>query len=202
MSRPIGGYIFAERPDLAAPDARIIWRADLDPETIEVDARPGSLSDPDSIEPSQLAPWLSFVATSTGEHAVLSDGWHHIRLDITSGTLSDGMVLLRYRLKGVYSAERRLLPLRRFLDLCRNRRFPLKLYSPDRRMERQLMVLRVHDAVRAGASQRDIVRVLYNEECSRHSKCRRSDSLRSRVRRLIKHARAQAAGGYRTLIRK
>jgi len=151
-----------------------------------------------------LAPWLTIAIGADGrEHAVLSDGRRHIRLDIAGASLAGGRpVLLRYRLAGVPSAEARLLPLRRFLHLCRHRRFSAVLFPADRQVERGLVVLRVHDALADGASQRDIARELFGADRVLPGWAGESDSLRSRVRRLVAEARAMAAGGYRLLMRR
>lgn len=61
---------------------RIIWHADFDPGTIPVAARPIGRGDPDAIDPVLLAPLLAIVRSEEREHVVLSDAWHHIRLDI------------------------------------------------------------------------------------------------------------------------
>lgn len=198
-----GGFTFAERPEVEAPDARILWHADFDPGTLHVVAGPIGRGDPDAVDPAALAPWLTIVRDGQGEHAVLSDGWHHIRLDVEQGSLAAGEpVLLQYRLKGIASVEPRILPLRRLIDLCRNRRFSTSLYPPDRRVERWILALRVQDALLAGASQRDIARVLFGEMPEQGEGDRRSDSIRSRVRRLVGEARRLAGGGYRALMRR
>jgi hypothetical protein len=197
-----GGFSFAERPEVEAPDARIIWHADLDPGTLNVTALPAPSVGPDSIDPTLLAPWLTLVTDAQGEHAVLSDGWHHIRLDVEQGSLATGnAVILHYRFEGVVSAQPKILPLRRLLDLCRSRRFAQSLYPPDRRVARWLLALRVHDAVLSGASQSEIARVLFNDDRGSPMAGGRSDSLRSRVRRLVVDARQLASGGYRMLMR-
>lgn len=169
---------------------------------MRVVASPIGREDPDAIDPALLAPWLTVVRDRHGEHAVLSDGWHHIRIDIEQGSLAGGEpVLLEYRLKGIVSAEARILPLRRLIDLCRRGRFSRSLYPPDRRVERWILALRVHDAMRAGASQREIARVLFGDALAQ-GEDRRADSIRSRVRRLATDARRLAGGGYRALMRR
>jgi hypothetical protein len=174
----------------------------MDPGTIPVVAHPIEPDHPDAIDPLVLERWLTVVRDLHGEHAVLSDGWHHIRIDIERGSLSAGQpVVLDYKLRGVASAEPRVLPLRRLLDLCRNRRFSVSLYPPDRRVERWILALRVHDAIMAGASQRDIAHVLFGAETQGAEADRRFDSLRSRVRRLAADAVHLAAGGYRLLMK-
>lgn len=165
-TRFCGGFTFAERPDLEAPDARIIWHADIDPGTLNVVATPTVSRDPDGVDPTVLAPWLTTVADVNGvEHAVLSDGWHHIRLDLDAGSLvGDAPVVFSYRIRGIAGAVAKILPLRRLVDLCRYRRFAVSLFPEDRRVDRWLELLRVHDALVDGASQREIAQALFGEE--------------------------------------
>ncbi len=197
-----GGFFFAEDPALDATQARILWHADLDPGTLRVRAVPSLAGSPDAIDPAELAPWLTLVSDAAGEHAVLSNGWQHIRLDIEHGSLSHGAVVLEYLLRGLASAEPQILPLRRLIDLARRRRFHAELYPPDRRIGRWLMALQVHDAMQAGASQREMARALFDAGAAPEDFDRRADSLRSRVRRLAREAVALARGGYRTLLRR
>ncbi|PKP92519.1 MAG: hypothetical protein CVT77_08655 [Alphaproteobacteria bacterium HGW-Alphaproteobacteria-16] len=203
-TRSNGGCTFAEHPDRPAPSARIIWHADLDPGTISVVAEPADPSDPDSLRIDRLASWLDIAVDAAGhEHVVLSDGWHHIRLDVEKGHLTgQEAVLLQYQLRGLESAESRLLPLRRLLDLCRHRRFARTLFPRDPGIDRGLAMLRVHDALSAGASQREIGEALFGTERVREDWGAGSDSLRSRVRRLVREAGAMARGGYRQLMRR
>ncbi|MCM8732425.1 DNA -binding domain-containing protein [Hephaestia sp. GCM10023244] len=197
-----GGSTFAERPEVEAPDARIIWHADLDPGALGVDADRADPDDPDGIDPARLARWLTLVTDSTGrQHAVLSDGLRHIRLDIDAGRLAPGIpVRLHYRLEGLASAVPRILTLRRFLHLCRHHRFAASLFTADRAVPRGLLVLRVRDALAAGASQRDIARALFGEARTARDWNHVSDALRSRVRRLVVESRAMMRGGYRQLL--
>jgi hypothetical protein len=97
----------------------------------------------------------------------------------------------------VASAQAQILPLRRLLDLCRTGRFSVSLYPHDRRVMRWLFALRVHDAVQAGTSQREIARVLLGGDERACEAARRSDSLRSRIRRVAAEAQRLAAGGWR-----
>jgi hypothetical protein len=63
---------------------------------------------------------------------VLSDGYRRIRLDVDEGSLAgNGPVALQYRLHGLVSAEAEILPLRRFVHLCRRHRFARSLFAPD-----------------------------------------------------------------------
>lgn len=156
----------------------------------------------DALDPALLRPWMTIITGDDGrEHIVLSDGWHHIRVDVEAGSLAGGRpVVLRYRLEGLALAQDLILPLRRFLHLCRHRAFARTLFTPERQISRWITLLRVYDAEHAGASQREIAAVLFGPAGERAWRAS-SDSLRSRVRRLVREARAMAAGGYRTLMR-
>lgn len=196
--RRAGDYCFAENPALDAMSARILWHADLDPGTLHAVAEPTLPDDLDALDPARLAPWLTLVVDRDGEHAVLSDGLHHIRIDIAQGSLAGGAVRLHYRLFGLATANAKLLPLKRLIDLSQRQRFQAGLYPSDRRIARGLVALRIHDALRDGASQREIARVIFGDPGD--DAAHRADSLRSRVRRLVREARALARGGYRYLM--
>lgn len=178
-----------------------MWDAALDPEALRAVAEPANSDDPDTIPLGALAPWLTIVTGPDGrDHAVLTDGLRRIRLDIASGCLTRGPVTLSYLLGGVYSARPKLLSLRRLIHLCVHRRFAASLFPVDPRVQRWLTALRVHDAARAGASQREIGELLFGAGRVRIEWAGSSDSLRSRVRRLAREARRLAAGGYRSLM--
>ncbi|CAN5135759.1 hypothetical protein BH09PSE3_BH09PSE3_15220 [soil metagenome] len=198
-----GGFIFAENPARAAPEAQIIWHADLDPGALRVTAVRADPCVPDAVDPARLAPWLAVAIDRDGhEHAVLTDGWLHIRLDVAAGSLVEGCpVILHYDLHGVQSARKGLLPLSRLLHLCRHGRFAASLFPADARVPRGLVLLRVHDALVQEASQRDIAVTLFGDAQVDLDWSYRSDALRSRMRRLVADARAMARGGYRALMR-
>lgn len=101
---------------------------------------------------------------------------------------------------GIASAEPKLLPLRRLLALARHRRFMATLFPPEPRTDRFIAMLRVHDALVSGASQREIAEALFGRERAGSSWHGAADALRSRVRRLIADAHAMAAGGFWNLM--
>lgn len=115
--------------------------------------------------------------------------------------MSGEPVLFQYRLYGQRSAETRIFPLRRFLFLCRHHRFPAALFPADAAIARGILALRVFDALQEGASQSEIAFGLFGAAALQIASARGSDSLRSRVRRLIDEARKMAAGGYRGMMR-
>lgn len=201
-TRSAGGCTFAEDPVRAAPEARIIWHADLDPGTLAAVAVATDREDPDRIAFETLRPWLTVATDPDGrEHVVLSDGWRHIRLDIVAGSLAAGpAIVLHYRLQGIASLAPKLRPLGRLLDLVVHRRFSASRFPVERRTGRWVTLLRVHDALADGASQREIGIALFGADRVADGWAGPSDSLRSRVRRLAADARAMARGGWRSLI--
>ncbi|RSU24704.1 DUF2285 domain-containing protein [Sphingomonas koreensis] len=201
-----GVCTFAEDPNRPAPEARVIWDANVDRETLCVDALPLGVDDADRFDLDRFTRWLTVVTDEEGrEHAVLSDGYRRIRIDIGTGSLLAGdPVILRYRIEETLDrgTDARLLPLRRLAGLFRTGRFLPALFPREHRVERLIDVLRVHDALSAGASQRDIATGLFGPERIPADWRAASDSLRSRVRRLVRDARHMAAGGYRGLLRR
>lgn len=134
---------------------------------------------------------------------MLSDGYRRIRIDIEQGSICCGRpVRLRYAMQGFVGqrTEARLLPLRRLVGLLRTGRFLPALFPAERRVERLIDVLRVADALSAGASQREIAAVLFGSERVASDWRTVSDSLRSRVRRLVREARRMTARGYRQVL--
>lgn len=200
-TRSTGGCTFAEDPAVPAPRARILWTRDLDPEALPVAAEPCAAADPDAIRGADLARWLTVVPGPDGRaHAVLSDGFHRIRLDLETGTLGEGPVKLHYLVEGVRAAQPKLLSMRRLIHLCLRRRFARTLFPPDPRIVRWLLALRAHDALRAGASQREIAALLYGPARIQVEWSGPSDAWKSRVRRLVSEAQRLAGGGYRSLM--
>ncbi|MFA7584730.1 MAG: DUF2285 domain-containing protein [Novosphingobium sp.] len=202
--RPGGGFTFVEHPGREAPSARIIWRADVDPGILRIIAVPAALAEPGSFRLDRIARWLTVVEGKGGkEHAVLSDGWRHIRLDVAVGSLREApTVHLRFCGSDWTKAETGLLPMQRLFALYRHGRFAASLFPADPRIGRWVELLRVHDAITAGASHREIAIVLFGAERVKSDWREAGESLRSRVRRLVYDARHMALGGYRRLLRR
>jgi hypothetical protein len=179
-----------------------VWDEAFDPGILTVRAEPAEPGDPDAIGLIALERWLTVVTGADGrEHAVISDGRHHLRLDVEAGSLAgEDAVILDYRLRGIRSAGPRLLALRRLLALCRHRRFVRTLFPCDPRMPRLVAVLRVADGLADGASQREIACALFGAEAVAYGWNGRTDALRSRLKRLVREARTMRAGGYRQLL--
>ncbi|WP_170978455.1 DUF2285 domain-containing protein [Sphingobium sp. MP9-4] len=199
-----GGCIFAEHPDVPVPDARILWHADHDPEILRLSLLPARKGDGDGIDP---AAWTDFLTVGQGakgcEPLLLSDGLRRIRLDIVEGSLAMAPPLRPlFHIEGVSSARGPLRALNRFLDFLSHRRLRPALYPAEPRMARWLLLLRVHDALREGASHRDIGIALFGADRIANQWDGPTDALRSRVRRLVRDAQLMAEGGYRQLLRR
>ncbi|HWH21842.1 MAG TPA: DUF2285 domain-containing protein [Allosphingosinicella sp.] len=188
-----------EPADLAAPAARPVWRAAVHPYVLEADARPTGEAR-DSFELARLAGISTIVAGGGQEHLLVSDGLRAIRLDLLSGSVRRGPVRLHYRLAGLASAERPLLTLRRLLALWRTGRFSAQLHPVETRAARFVLMLRAHDALASGATQREIAAGLLGAEAGEARWRVRAPTVRSRVQRLVRSARIMAAGGYLALL--
>lgn len=201
--RRTGGSTFAERPDRAAPDARLLWTADLDRSVVPVRATPVRRDHPEAFALARFG-HHALLARGEGdrEHLVLSDGWRRLRIDIIEGTLIGyESVRLDFQLAGFAHLDTRLLTIRRLLALWRRGRFASSLFQPLARLPQRLEALRAGDARAAGASHREIAVALYGEARVRAEWGGRSDSLLMRIRRRVAEARRMERGGYRALFR-
>ncbi|WP_093226503.1 DNA -binding domain-containing protein [Sphingomonas sp. NFR15] len=137
-----------------------------------------------------------------GEHLLLGNGPHSIRLRIARGTLLDGPVRLTYRLSGTDRLEVRLLALRRFAVFLRRRRMPAAQFPIAARARRWSEIIRVLDALALTSRHRAIAEHLFGAALVRRDWSAGSDYLRTRTHRLIGQARELVAGGYLDLVRR
>ena len=194
------GLLLFERPSLTVPGARPIWRAEAYPYVLGVEAGPPDGEEAFDVERLCAASTLAPGADGR-EHLLISDGFRAIRIDVLAGTIAAGACGLRYRLMGLAGAERPLLTLRRLLALWRTDRFSGSLHPRETRAKRWLTMLRAHDALAAGADQREIAAVLLGAEAGEPRWRSRCPHVRSQVQRLVRGARHMASGGYRQLLR-
>lgn len=190
-----------EAPGCGAPAARPIWCAEIHPYVLEVDAAPASDAC-DSFELARLRGMTTLVAAAgRPEHLLISDGLRTIRVDVLSGSLRNGPVRLQYRLSGFGTAERPLLTLRRLLALWRTGRFAAALHPVEARAGRFVLMLRAWDAITSGATQRELATELLSAEAGDARWRVNAPTIRSRVQRLVRNARAMAGGGYVSLLK-
>jgi hypothetical protein len=170
---------------------------------VSVEALPPPPHAPDAFDIRRFERWATILRHDGGEEALLlSDGVHHLQLDVIAGSLLGGPVRLHYEISGFRHVEAQILTLRRLLLLYRLGRFPSGLYPPERRARRWAMALRAYDGMTAGASHRDIAEVLFGVQTVRDDWCGRSEYLRLRVQRLLHVAHAMVEGGYRDLLKR
>jgi hypothetical protein len=202
LSQRLRGCIFAERPSVGAPAARLLWTADLDHGVLQVEAVSALTGTDDSFDLGRFGEMAIMVRDTGGcEHIAISDGYHRIRIDVVSGSLLQGPVVLRHQLGGIDRLDQKLLALRRLIALHRYGRFVSLLFPVGPQTKRFVIALRVYDALQAGASQRDIAIALFGKAVVDDDWKATSDYLRLRVRRLVTLARRMAVGGWMQLLR-
>ena len=188
-----------EAPERDAIAARPVWRRDMLSYVLEADAVDEGEGE-DRFDIARLRHLATLIKDGAAERLLLSDGRRALRVDVVSGTLGSGPVLLRYRLAGMSRLEAPLLVLRQVLALWRTGQFSRVLHRPEQRAMRWIMLLRTHDALAAGASQRDIAVALLGREAADRRWRVEASSLRSRAQRLVRDARRMAGGYYLTLL--
>jgi hypothetical protein len=189
-----------EDPMVGAPEARPLWRSEAHDLVLKVVAEPCEPGD-EAFLFHRVAEAATIVRGSAGEHLLLSDGRRNVRLDILRGSVLAGPVRLRYQLSGMRTVDAHLLVLRRLLSFWRSGRFSRLLHPPEARASRLVLMLRVYDAMQAGATQREIAASLLDRDAGEERWRVKTPGLRSRVQRLVRAARAAAAGGYTAFLK-
>lgn len=147
------GLLHPVDPDCDALSARPLWHRSIDRAALLADALPPSLA-------AGLSDRLKPFATTVDRHILLSDGLHSIRVDVEDG-VHLSLATPRWLIDGVSGTAAQLHALRQLLALAQTGRFARSLHRPERRARRWISMLRVHDALVAGASYREIVAALF-----------------------------------------
>lgn len=189
---------------LAMPDASlgwaeapVLWSAAVDASVLQVVALPVMDRQTQPFDLIGSAARATIIRRENREHVLLGVGAGAIRLDVAGGSLLEGPVSLMHDLAGVADLEPALAALRRFLDFRRTGHL-MAVPPASQRPRRQVLALRVHDALVAGASIRDVGVMLFGVQRVREEWA--GEALKSQCRRLIAMARNMAAGGYRELL--
>lgn len=199
-SAHVGGCTFAEDPARDGFAARILWCADIDPAVVVAQASPADACS-DAFDLDDLASFATIALAPDGrEFLALTDGRQRLRLDIVNGSLRAGPVALDYRLSGIATLDPAITTLQRLGRLYRSGAFPPQTLRHFAANARLALALRAYDGLRLGASHRDIASVLFGSARVETKWHERSDSLKSRTRRLTKLARSIASGDWRNLL--
>lgn len=195
------GCLNTPSPGKRWPESPVLWSSSIDPTVLTVMAVPADAADDRAFDLRHWRTMATLVASPSGEHLLLWDARSSVRLDVISGSLSDGPVMLFHQLSRIEQLEPKLAALRRFHHLCRTGQFPAVTGSPTQQSRRQILALRTHDAIARGASIRDIGIMLHGDERVGAEWPGSGDALKSQARRLIALAREMAGGGYRRLLK-
>ncbi|BBE35256.1 DNA -binding domain-containing protein [Sphingosinicella microcystinivorans] len=187
------GLLRLEDPVRDALSARPLWNRGVDSAVLRAVVEPGPARD--RLDLRRFAPLASHVADAAGEHVLLSDGLRSIRLDVVCGSLVNGPAMPSWRIDGLRSAGLQLHALRQLAALARHGRFARSLHPPQRRAHRWIAMLRVHDAIAAGATHREIVAGLFGIDVSAPGWRITAGPWRLRVQHLAATARAALARG-------
>lgn len=183
---------------LGATGAHPIWHADADRSVLRAVSQPGSGNDLFDIQ--ILRRWTTLHVDRDGEHWRIGDRLRSIRVDIVCGTLREGPAHLAYSIGGIAAALPVVLTLRRLLALARTGQWPAHLFPPETRAGRWIMMLRVSDALAAGASHREIAVALFGATNVGARWRSSAPSYRLRIQRLAAGAHSMAAGDWRRLL--
>ncbi len=196
----VGVCDFADRCRYSACRFSVFWRGDCQAGILPVEAVPADRASPANVFDLLSVPHqITILRSRDGEHVLICDGPHSLRLDVVSGSLLKGPVQLAYCLSGFSGVDAKVATLRRFLALERLGRLPSTLFSANRKANRWSMILQAHDGLQAGASQREIATALFGKE--RVDADWEAGYLRTRIQRLVRSAdKMIRGGGYRMLL--
>lgn len=178
-----------ERADHDARTARPVWRADIDPFALTATARPCA-HDGGNFELSRLREPMFVIDDAAGEHWLFGSAARGLRLDVRSGTLRRGPATLTVHLSRLDAPA--LIALGRLIALAGDGGWRRAHFPAERRARRWALVLRVHDALEDGASQRDIADRLFGTSGITRWRVQAAPS-RRRTQRLVEAARRSAA---------
>lgn len=182
-----------------APDARLIWSAKFDPSVLTVAVCRSFAPARECFDLTRLGARALVTHNAENEYVAINDGGVSLRLDVVSGSVCGGPVMIEHRLAGISALAPKIPALYHFISLCRSGKMATWREPADPRLPRLILALRVLDAVHDGASQRDIGTMLLGGG-NRIDWPGPGDSNRSYVRRLIALARRMEDLGPRGIL--
>lgn len=188
------GLVRFEPPELAAPEARPFWRAEVDSAVLAADVSACGTHDTHAMRLGQFGNLLTLVGGGDASHLLLTDGWRHLRIDL-HGPFDPAVPLLpRWRLLGL-TPQPQLLALRRLMSVVRSGEFASRLWPPEPRARRWILALRAHDALAAGMGHRVLAELLGAETEGERWRIR-EPSIRLQAQRLAALARSLQGKGF------
>lgn len=195
VSSRAGGCTFAENPTRSCAQALPLWSAAVDPCALTATARPKSRGG----IAFDVAVWADRACVRVDlagrELAAITISGRSFRIDIVAGTLQRGPVALEFHLRAVPGIALQIDAMCAFLDVTGVATAPRRPLDRDRRLQHLIEALRVLDALRDGASLREIGAALLGGERIARYWPGDGDHLKSWVRRRVALARTLEHAG-------
>jgi hypothetical protein len=197
----LGGWYFACDPDLPAAVEPAIWRPELAPETLILEAAPPDYATAAPLDPAAIGVVQADRAGSDGRHLIVGDAIGRHRLWVRD----DGDQPLAVVVPIDEHGELRLAVALRLLRRIRGHASaapPPRLAVTRFQRLRLVLLLNIIDRLAAGDSKREIARTLIYPGMERISAAEwKASTERRRTQRLCDEAKAMVAAGYRLLLR-
>jgi hypothetical protein len=142
--------------------------------------------------------------------SVLHEGGHErilvgtaqasLRLDVALGTLLEGPVTLTYLVPGLSASVPKFNTAQRLLTAYRHARLTPGAALSTSARKREIHCLMAFDALRHGASLREIGELVFGAKAVGAEWSGPSEYMKSTVRRLVARARERASGGYKFML--
>jgi hypothetical protein len=195
--RPLGGSFFADPPEVAAPQARVLW----DPDLCSAVCR-ARVEHAESSGISLLACASRFIVLRT------PDGTQHVLIENRDRTLQLAVVgadvTRPVRITTAIPVRAQRLAAHLWMAKCLHElcsKGGLPRGHPHPRQRRLRIVLQALDGWLAGASHRDISCALFGEKRTKADWTDPSNHLRDTTRRAVRRGRLLMNGGYKALLR-
>jgi hypothetical protein len=189
---------FAAAGNLDATRARPIWGRAVDTSVVAVSTSIATASN--AFDLRRFRDSATIVRSCAGdEQLLLSDGFQQLRFDVVQGSLLAGPVALQFNLSNGPTLSAQLNTMRNW-QLFRNDRNFGRITKQEKRAPIWVRQLRAYDGAMAGATMREIAQTLFPALATPVALQDRNSAIRSMVRRLLRAARVNVAGGYRRIL--
>jgi hypothetical protein len=183
---------------LDAIKARPIWDRAVDTSVVTVSTSGATALN--AFDVRHVMGLATIVTSCAGvEHLLLSDGLRHLRLDVVRGTLLAGPVAMHFSLNDGPTLSAQLDTVRHWQRFRKGRDLG-RIAKQEHRARIWVRQLRALDGAVAGATMREIAQTLFPALATSVALQDRNSAIRSRVRRLLRAARANVGGGYRRIL--